>query len=184
MDLGKISFRANSGRDGIAGADKVDMVAYSGDIALGDMGIEGPLLDARDSIGSAAGEVAIVGTSTAGLFLYRRVAPPRWRSAACTGNAATLAMRVVEVYDKPVVERRRDGAASCAIKGGLSAVDDRRVALRRWQLLAHRRQWRCFRRGHGVSGDVTVERRSSNQVEATVGSTGRTMSRSGWRTRR
>ena len=80
MDLGTISFRANTaGATASLVLTKVDMVAYSNGIALGEMGIEGPLLDARDGIGNAAGEVAIVGTAPAGLFVYP------------TGGAAAMA---------------------------------------------------------------------------------------------
>ena len=174
MDLGKISFRANTaGATASLVLTKVDMVAYSNGIALGEMGIEGPLLDARDGIGNAAGEVAIVGTAPSGLFLYPTGGAAAMANyAAATGNAATLALRVVEVYDKPSSSNADvTGAASCAIKGGLSAVDDAAASLfaaGSCTLIAG--NGGASGEDHDVSGDVTVEASlNGNQVETTVG---------------
>ena len=92
--------------------------------------------------------------------------------AAATGNAATLALRVVEVYDKPSSSNADvTGAASCAIKGGLSAVDDAAASLfasGSCTLIAG--NGGASGEDHDVSGDVTVEASlNGNQVETTVG---------------
>ena len=94
MDLGTISFRANTaGATASLVLTKVDMVAYSNGIALGEMGIEGPLLDARDGIGNAAGEVASSAQHRWALCVPdgRRRGDGELRGRH--GNAATLALR-------------------------------------------------------------------------------------------
>ena len=69
---------------------------------------------ARDGIGNAAGQVAIVGTAPSGLFVYPTGGAAAMANyAAATGNAATLALRVVEVYDKPSSSNADVTGAAC-----------------------------------------------------------------------
>ena len=175
MDLGTISFRANTaGATASLVLTKVDMVAYSNGIALGEMGIEGPLLDARDGIGNAAGRGG------------DRRHSPRWALCVRDGRRRrdgelrgrhgqrgdARAPSGGGVRQAVVVERRRDRRRFVRHQGRAERRRRRRrVALRRRQLHPHRRQWRCFRRGPRClrRRDRRGVALNGNQVETTVG---------------